>query len=356
MGSCTMEHKGFKASIMKAERLVGDRTFGLPPGRPIEVFPVDAFAEPLPNWMEGPGHYVVPVEPDWGLWFDWRGNDVMNTAVLPTVKGMNPITGRRTNGFALERYEEKCPNHDVPFKEGRFCEKCNFTWPPQNYVCHPNTLWWDGFRVGDAVRQFFFTEEMARSIPEKVIGKEDTVPAFGFAFYRTKEHRKSVYRSVRGVTFDELPTAGEVSYSTSYYTASNSSGNFFESKLDATPKSAFAPRMKMKKPPVMSAYLSHSGPISPPQQMGEVRSFYNAPAEEPVREDLTNKEVGVGAGAKIAQSLRVDPLQVSDWQDEVAGSMVLYFVFTAQFREVQKKGMKDLTGEPEGFMAGLPVG
>ena len=97
-----MEYKGFKASIMQAEKLTGDFAHGLPPGRHIDVHPVDAFEKPLDNWIPGPGNYVVPVEPNWGLWFDWRDNDTMNTAVLPSIKGMNPITGQRTNGLSLE--------------------------------------------------------------------------------------------------------------------------------------------------------------------------------------------------------------------------------------------------------------
>ncbi len=100
-----MSYKGFSARIMKARRLTGDHIHGLPPGHEIDVYPVDEFEHPLSHWITGSGNYVVPVDSDWGLWFDWAQNDQMNTAVLPTVKGMNPITGRRTSGFALESYE-----------------------------------------------------------------------------------------------------------------------------------------------------------------------------------------------------------------------------------------------------------
>ena len=116
-----IEHKGFNVSIMRAERLIGDYVHELPPGRRIEVYPVDAFEKPLDNWIKGAGNYVVPVEAEWGLWFDWRGNDVLNTAVLTSIKGMNPITGQRSNGFSLERYEENCPIHKTKFKDGLFC-------------------------------------------------------------------------------------------------------------------------------------------------------------------------------------------------------------------------------------------
>ena len=111
-----MEHNGFKASVKRAPKLPNDgRTHPLPSGTPIEVHPVDAFRHPLPSWIEGPGNYVVPVRPDWGLWFDWTGNDSLNTAVMPSVKGMNPVTGRKTMGFRLEQYKKKCHVHDASF-------------------------------------------------------------------------------------------------------------------------------------------------------------------------------------------------------------------------------------------------
>src|SRR5271157_3049676 len=135
-----MQHKGFSAKIMKAERLTGSGVHGLPPGSAIDVLPVDAFEQPMAHWIKGAGNYVVPVDSDWGLWFDFTSNDQMNTAVLLSIKGMNPVTGQRTNGLGLERYEEKCPIHNAKFKDGLFCEKCNYKWPDQNYIAYPNTL------------------------------------------------------------------------------------------------------------------------------------------------------------------------------------------------------------------------
>jgi hypothetical protein len=195
----TMELKGFYAQIMKAPRLTGDHVHSLPPGSPTDIYPVDLFNEPLPHWIKGQGNYVVPVQPDWGLWFNWTRNDTLNTSVMPTVKGMNPVTGQKTEGYGLEKYENKCPVHNIDFKEGRFCEECTYKWPPQNYVAAPNRLWWDGFRTSDGkVRQFFFTEDLAKSIPENVIGKQNTVPAFGFAFYKTKQTRVNPLGNSRG--------------------------------------------------------------------------------------------------------------------------------------------------------------
>lgn len=194
----TMKYKEFQAQIMEAPRLVGDYVHRLPPGSALEVYPMDAFLKVPENWMRGQGVFVVPVRPNRGLWFNWRMNSEANTAIIPTVKGCNPITGLQTSGFHLEKYENKCPKHNVDFMADRFCPKCNYKWMPQNYVTAPNLLWWDTWNTGDGIgRQFFFSEEELRDIATAMLGKENTVPAFGFAFYSPKERRPEITHSSR---------------------------------------------------------------------------------------------------------------------------------------------------------------
>jgi hypothetical protein len=185
----TMRHKGYSARIMEAPRLTGEGVHQLPPGVPLNVFPADAFESLPENWMKGPGVFIVPVKPDKGLWFDWRENSEANTAVVPTVKGCNPITGMQTSGFFLEKYETKCPKHGCDFLAERYCPECKYKWPDRNYISM-SPSWWDGFRAEDGtVRQFFFSEDELRDIATHLIGKENTVPAFGFAFFSPKVQR-----------------------------------------------------------------------------------------------------------------------------------------------------------------------
>ena len=185
----TMSYKGFKAQVMEAIRLTGDQVHRLPPGTALSVYPVDAFVKAPENWMKGPGVFVVPVRPNRGLWFNWRMNSEVNTGIIPTVKGCNPVTGLQTTGFHLEKYENKCPKHGVKFMAERYCPECKYNWPDRNFISM-SPLWWDGFRAEDGtVRQFFFTEDELRDIATHMIGKENTVPAFGFAFYTPKEPR-----------------------------------------------------------------------------------------------------------------------------------------------------------------------
>jgi hypothetical protein len=348
-----MSYKGFKAKIMRAQRLTGTGVHGLPPGTGIEVFPVDAFEEPLSHWIKGSGNYVVPVDADWGLWFDFTMNDQMNTAVLLSIKGMNPVTGQRTNGFGLERYQEKCPIHGENFKDGLFCEKCNYKWPEQNYIAYPNTLWWDGFRSSDGkVRQFFFTEDLEKSIPELVIGKEDTIPAFGFAFFKPKITRESIKQIARGFS------------GSNYYTYS--SGNIGIGVESPTQKLDIQHIYLSNSSPVCCDsfqdqsvnYCSTLGETKYSNSLGKLSSFQSSSLKTMSLRSAKriNQEVGVGAGAEISQSLTVDPLKVSDWEDEPSSIMRLYFVFVEQFEDIKKKGMKDLTGQKEGFLSGLPVG
>jgi hypothetical protein len=403
-----MEYKGFTAQIMKAQRLTGDHVHSLPPGSSIDVYPVDMFNEPLPHWIKGQGNYVVPVQPDWGLWFNWTKNDSLNTSVMPTVKGMNPVTGQKTEGYGLERYENKCPVHNIEFKEGRFCEECNYKWPPQNYVAAPNRLWWDGFRTSDGnVRQFFFTEDLAKSIPENVIGKHNTVPAFGFAFYKTKKTRGNPLGNSRGggwkcgeISGVSITNSKWSSGSSGYTTVSHGlsgtltghtpigsyTSNSLNSQLDALANQHLGKAHKISEPDIEDAcYMVCSGtapcgidPLSQSALSNGINSAFNISdfdqCQESIQPDsgsrgsrkiskkiktsasLATAEVGIGAGAQIHQDLLVDPLKLEDWQEEPTAVMRLYFVFMDQFNILKNKGFKDLTGSREGFLSNMPVG
>lgn len=191
-----MENNEFKACL-KRSKVLGNKKYvhDLPPGKSINVFSIDSLPGCPEEWVRGPGSYVCPVNSGWGLWFDWTMNDAYNTAVLPSVKGMNPITGKKLKSLGLEQYTNRCPGHRKPFKHNRYCSSCKYEWPPQNYISYPNKLWLDGFRKPDGtVNQFVFTERMRqemieRDVPTAAIGEravERAGMSFGFAFYETK--------------------------------------------------------------------------------------------------------------------------------------------------------------------------
>lgn len=404
MISTMMEHKGFKAQVMEAERLTGDHVHNLPPGSALPVYPVDMLLEPPESWMKGPGVFVIPVRPNKGLWFNWTQNSDNNTAVIPTVKGCNPITGMQTSGFHMERYENKCPKHGCDFLHDRFCPECNYKWPAQNYVGPKNTLWWDGFlnQKDGTVRQFFFSEEELRDVASTLIGKENTVPAFGFAFYAPKERRPEpagishngkiyTYAEGKNVLF-------ESSIVNHVYYASNSSGstptygasiNNSSTPITLTSLCCDSAINEVKTSGSLPLGEFKGGPISPMGSMGTLnkmstsRGFskslskssfedtgrmrnvlrcVSAPMDKGLDYERERamptpvKEVAIGAGAKINQSLNADPFALDTWKEAPDSVMTIYFVFQEKFEELKSKGVRDIEGSKEGILSGCIVG
>lgn len=354
-----MQHAGFKAKLMRAPRLkdIG-RAHGLPAGDPIPVFPIAALPGAPADWVRGPGTYVCPVDSDWGLWFDWTSNDHLNTAVLPSVKGMNPITGQKLESLRLEEYSDRCPVHDEPFAHDNLCEKCGYKWPPQGFVSAPNILWFDGFRVGDKVRQFFFSEDEKRDIASLVIGKENTVPAFGFAFYRPKNPRTPPPSPIRARAVKDFGCFGGVKI-----------GSYYSGPKYGTPISAQSMNVHGTVTVCDTADIAREGAITQCYAAMAAPMADCAAAEESVftsadvsmeREVKTSgliKDVSVGAGAEIQELVR-DSLGVKGWQEEPAALIRLYFCFETQFNDIVKKSgrVKEMVSRAEGYLKGLPVG
>lgn len=347
-----MKNGQFKASLMKADRLVGDGVFGLPQGIKIPTYPIRALPGCPDDWGRDKGTYVCPVDANWGLWFDWTQNDPENTAVIPSVKGMNPITGDYLQEFSLESYTKKCPRHKIPFEEDLFCEKCNYKWPPQSYVCKPNTLWWDGFRQADGtVRQFFFTEDEKRDIASHVIGKDLTVPAFGFAFFEPKVRRQIFGGQLRGITAGPVEIAGPigpeggigvtgpVGPSDGWVPTGSwqSTGQWSVPVVDNITYDAKSPRD--------ATYMCCC--LDSEQRVLDL--------SDPKKNEL-KKQVVVGAGARIDQELQRDPNPISEWKSAPSAIIKLYFVLRKEFDEIVAQGVTDPDGYSEGYLKGLPVG
>lgn len=385
-----MEANGFYASIMKSDKQ-DDKSSGLPPGTPIPVMPVDCLKERPDYWVGGVGSFCCPIESDWALWFNWTMN-MSNIAVLSSVKGMNPITGQRINGLELEQYKEKCPIHGTKFKHGRFCEECNFKWPDQNYVSEPNPLYWDGFRTADGqVRQFYFTEDLAKSIPELVIGKEDTVPAFGFCFYTPKDAQNQEYEGGNRLK-NKFPKNQRQTRSIGGGMVGMSGCGIpgvYTSSLDMSSSEPLIGRRKMshrmperkKKAYKSSSNVFYTSSIADGSMCLADSACLETKFDDSVKGSITayncssvgmgmtspdsmlevnsrsiNAEVGIGAGAKIKQGLVQDVRAVDSWQDKPAGIIRVYFVFREQFERYAQAGLKDLTGSKEGYLDSLPVG
>ena len=420
---------GYSAVLMKAERLKSDndRTFGLPPGKPMSAIPIHCLPGAPENWIRDSGTYVVEVDSESGLWFDWRKNDQYNTAVVPTVKGMNPITGMKTEDVSMQQFRDECPIHKIKFAHDLHCEKCGYKWPAQNYVSWKNILWWDGFRQSDgSVRQFFFSEEDKRDIASAIIGKKNTVPAFGFAFYRCTNSRRPELTKVKRISDDimlgdsfilnnDYPVGdvkdfiaeehiGDViintnttcdSYSikgglpinytcfnknkiggsggTVYKSCSSSSGS---SNASSSSSSKSSKRSTAGGCSCGSGSSSFFGLIKPKNYTGQPRGLTSSEPERPrgievpdsdeikkfdeskekVKERF-NKDVSVGAGAKIKQELELDTTPLTEWGTMPEAVITLYFVFSEQLEAIiEKGGIKPLENKPEAYLQGVPVG
>jgi len=351
-----MEHAGFKARLMRAERLVGDHTFGLPPGDPVPVFPIAALPAAPEKWNREAGAYICPVSASWGLWFDWTMNEHPNTAILPSVKGMNPITGQKITIVGLEQYKDKCPIHGCDLSHERFCEECGYKLSPQNYVCNPNVLWLDGTRQPDGtVRQFFFTEDEARDVASIVIGKENTVPAFGFAFFRRKHPVVIEKKIIRG---QDLGFVGH----TKYYGTSSSSSSTGGSISSSSDQKFFSPLHTPENWDV-SGINETVDCLSLDDEsinsLGEPLNVKNIVVRRGGVPDniLKSKDVSVGAGAKICQEIEPDPLEIEEWNEKPSAIIRLYFVFEPQFKKMLREGgIKDIIGDDVGFLKNVPVG
>jgi hypothetical protein len=344
ISTTTMTYKGYSAQVMESVRLHGEGIHHLPPGSALNVYPVDSFLSPPENWLKK-GAFVVPVKPNKGLWFNFRMNDENNTAVLMTVKGCNPITGLETSGFHLDRYEGKCPKHGCDFESERFCPECGYKWPDRSYLSG-SPLWWDGWVCEGAIRQFFFTEDMMRDVATHMIGKENTVPAFGFAFYSPKEPRLKV-------------TTSQIIYNTSYHASGYS--KHFEPLYSTRNNNVFYSSTTGS--PNLAECDSFNSIVKSDSNLGALESLQRGVSME-LPDTMVDreygykpqKEVSVGAGAKIRQELPQDNYPLDSWKDKPDAVMTIYFVFQEEFNAMAAGGFKDFKDCKDGMLKGLPVG
>ncbi|MDO8622126.1 MAG: hypothetical protein Q7R80_02755 [bacterium] len=402
-GGTSMALDGFGASIVLAPRLRGEGTHPLPSGVPTLAYPVapyegaprgwrrtrDAFFVPIPLGSDGKGP---------GMWYDWTMNvgHTHHVAVVPSTTGLNPIVGRKADKLRLEQYKECCPIHNTPFEGDRFCATCNYQHPPQNYVAAPNTLWWDGFRRADGtVEQFAFSDKiLERDVGVAILGK-DRVPAFGFAFFRSKDAKPvpvHVARRSAGPMPDGgtpwngppsgvyaggpipvmhvglgAPSASALAGGSVPWDDSNCAAGAGPEEIASLEKAdgeavavaacMFVGTGAAPDLPPIGAMGSASMPepfddrevVQPPPvgaSLGEIRAA------------AIERAVAVGRGAKIDQKLEPDSRSLSEWQDEASAVITVYFVPEEVAVAILEGPQRDLVGDPAGYLrdVGVPAG
>jgi hypothetical protein len=291
------------------------------------------------------------------MWFDFTSNAQHDheVAVVMSVQGINPITGQQVTALNLEQYKTQCPIHEVDFKQDRYCEKCEFKWSAQNYISTTTgqPLWLDGFRNEEGeVRQYIITEEEARGVATQLIG-DDKVYAIGFAFYLSKEPKpKQPQRVLRSMTKGMTNTKGSVSLQQCASGDGNLDINYPTGQEEdywipvgpEGPSSGF----KLKD---TNDFIELT-PTSNADYCGEEMGFADCEAE--LHDDESTKKLEVGAGAKIAQEIGIDPKDIDYWSEEPIGLIYVNYVPLKECNRILNEGKRE--DKADGFMNNLNVG
>ena len=356
------------------EALSGDSSFGLPPYAKRMPYLVDEYPACPEKWMRSEGRtksFFVPVEEGKGMWLDFNecNNHTHNVAIVISIQGINPITGLPCNDPQLEQYIDECPKHKVKFGPDRYCKKCNFRWPKQNYICTTATpggqFWIDGFKAADGiVRQYILTAEKMRGVASNVIGK-DRVYAIGISFFLSKEKKPessmNILRSCSSTPFGYLFTHSppvEWNHTTSSGGFGDANGNniykdICENKTEATYSYlSCANSSDTQKGIVKCGGIGKGGArrISSPsidiKEFDCTRSLGN----------IRTKKLEVGAGAKINQVIYDDTEGLDFWHNEPEAITCINYCSEKECRAIIEQGRVDIKGNAEGFLQDVPVG
>lgn len=310
-----MKINGLTCRINLPEAPSGDGVYDLPPYHEIKTYKVDDYNNCPSNWMRSnnkASSYFFPVQSGKHLWLDFNNNtnNRYHIAIVMSIQGINPITGLKTKSLEMQQYKDKCPIHDIEFMDSRFCKQCNYKWPAQNYITttnyEPGKFWVDGWRADDeTIRGFLITEDTMKGIAAQLIG-DDRVWAIGIAFYLSK-----AIKPIRPIYTSKLR----------YETIKTIANEY----------------------PMMNRY-----------------SMYAGGGENLVKlcsREVEVKNVEIGGGAKIAQSLGTeDPESLDFYNNEPTGVIYGNYCLYDDFNSIIAGGVKDLTANGEGFLRHLQTG
>ena len=354
------------------------------------LFLVDEYPACPENWMRSEGRlksYFVPVEEDKGMWLDFNecSNHTHHVGIVISIQGINPITGLPCNDPQMEQYIDECPKHKTKFGPDRYCEKCGYRWPKQNYISTTGTpdghFWIDGFKAVDGVvRQYILTAEKMRGVASNVIGK-DRVYAIGLSFFLSKDKKPeqpktTEYRgalkwhgnnigSGLGNTYAFYSTCdnfynedndtldiGDVSDFTVECSSSNSSKGVM---LDSLSLDSDVKASNLSKNTTKGVVKCGGKKRSKNSSKDVVKGITASSCLRSVKEVKT-KKLEVGAGAKINQSIYDDPENLDFWHDTPESIICINYCTEKEATEIIEQGTVDIKGSEEGFLKDIPVG
>jgi hypothetical protein len=366
----------------------GEYAHSLPPYAPVGVYPVDEYDSCPTNWMHGSdivSSYFLGVKEDHGMWMDFNEcfYHTHEVAIVLSIQGVNPLTGQKMvkdKALCLEQYHKKCPIHKVNFKQDRYCEKCGYKWPGQNYIATTGTpesrLWIDGFRTPEGkVRQYIFTEDKMRGVAAQLIG-EDRVFAIGIAYYLSKKKKPyTLKRSERidsssndflgavksiGIEPSDYAPPAYMGYpdpeiwNNGNHTGSPVGNLDYTENCDLNIKSFVGDGIEMSSN--LGAISSNSAGSNNTKKVATGGVLTNSvsmfrSAGEFV---VPVKKLEIGAGAIIEQAIYDDPKEISYWEDKPAGMIYINYCDAETLKKILDGGRR--ADKKDGFMKDIKVG
>jgi len=350
----------------------------LPPYNKRKFYLADEYPAVPKNWVPSEGRktsYFVPVEENQGMWLDFNKNceHKYEVAIVVSVQGVNPITGMPCMDAGLEQYIDTCPKHKISFGPNRYCEKCGYKWPKQNYISTTGTphgnLWLDGFRTAEGVvRQYILTMDKIKGVAANIL-KEERVFAVGISFFlsnnpkpvrqQTVYTRGIVSMSYNGPIYAQPDFNSTVAPTLAPTTTSSSktwnstgvryceiSDNNFKANIFST--SALPP-----------APLEAVGAASESLEETSIRlsNISNDPNLTITTHHTINvKKVEIGAGANVEQMIHDDPNTLDFWRKEPESLILINYALEKDCERILKVGKISLEGHKESFLKDIPVG
>jgi len=355
----------------------------LPPYAKRKSFLVDHYPEHPRSWMESSGtlsSYFVPVQSNKGMWLDFNKNfeHSHHVAIVISIQGVNPLTGLPCTDQYLNQYVEKCPKCLINFKPDRYCEKCGFHYPKQNYLTTTTTpkgsLWIDGFRSIDGiVRQYILTEEKIRGVAANICG-EKRVFAIGISFFLSKEKKPIKEEKTAFGWYSPLSTpinwqigTSSSSCSSSYNTSNSSSSqkswsltskNYNTSDSSSSQKSwSLTSNNSLDSDDVLDDYLDEEENGSEESEsLSEERVSNTEEYEHTKRSNKKQTKLEIGAGEKITQSIYEDSEELSFWKEKPEATIVVNYCLEEEAINIIKNGKVPFKVKENGFLEEILIG
>lgn len=380
-----MQSNGMYCGFNMPEALVskkdGEAEFsqGLPPYNKRKFYLSDEYPAVPKNWVPSEGRktsYFVPVKENQGMWLDFNKNcnHKYEVAIVISVQGINPITGMPCKDAGLEQYIDTCPKHNIKFGPHRYCEKCDYKWPKQNYICTTGTpngnLWLDGFRTADGVvRQYILTMDKIKGVAANIL-KEERVFAVGISFFLSVNpkpvvQQTSYFRShgsygsfydsytpdLIGGQIDRLAYISDISDNSTSISCCTPSGAGTSTEMgtdDTRGRIGYKYKLSSKcgKTGQSKGIITNDSA----QILTCSKQIVNS------IKSVNVKKVEIGAGANIDQQVCDDPEPLEFWRKEPESLILINYCLESDCEKILSKGKISLEGHKESFLKDIPTG